>query len=80
MDCDFKCGFEVKALVVVGMAIVSFGIALALIPIIPKGFIPKLDGGKKHYALPGFFIQNNALCQVLIYSRQLTKLLAVRRI
>jgi multidrug efflux pump subunit AcrB len=32
--------------IVMGMAAVSFGIALAIIPIIPKGFIPKLDRGE----------------------------------
>ncbi len=32
--------------IVMGLAVVSFGIALALIPIIPKGFIPKLDRGE----------------------------------
>ncbi|MBD2019078.1 efflux RND transporter permease subunit [Leptolyngbya sp. FACHB-36] len=32
--------------VVVGVAIVSFAVGLALIPLIPKGFIPKLDRGE----------------------------------
>jgi multidrug efflux pump subunit AcrB len=32
--------------IVMGLAAVSFAIALAIIPIIPKGFIPKLDRGE----------------------------------
>lgn len=32
--------------IVVGVAVISFAIGLALIPLIPKGFIPKLDRGE----------------------------------
>lgn len=32
--------------IVMGLAAISFAIALAIIPIIPKGFIPKLDRGE----------------------------------
>jgi multidrug efflux pump subunit AcrB len=32
--------------IVMGLAVLSFAIAIAIIPIIPKGFIPKLDRGE----------------------------------
>ena len=32
--------------IVIGLAVLSFGVGIALIPLIPKGFIPKLDRGE----------------------------------
>lgn len=48
--------------VVVGLALLSFGAGLALIPLVPQGFIPKLDRGEFNVA---YTIQNQYLQTVL---------------
>jgi multidrug efflux pump subunit AcrB len=54
--------------IVVGIALLSFAAGLALIPIIPKGFIPKLDRGEFNITytapLPAIALNQAALAQV----------------